>query len=75
MKTRHTCIAIAALMLASSATLAGLETSEPVSVDSEARTAEGDMATARARLAAAACPLVDSPPVLEKQRRVHRLLR
>jgi hypothetical protein len=46
-KTRHTYIAISALMLASSAALAGLENSEPVSVDAEARTAEGDMATAR----------------------------
>jgi hypothetical protein len=46
-KTTHTCIAIAALMLASGATLAGLESSDPVSVDAEARTAEGDMGAAR----------------------------
>lgn len=47
MKIMHSCIALAAMILASSASFAGLAISKSVSVDAEAGIAEGDMAAAR----------------------------
>ena len=47
MKTMRYCTALAAMILASSASFAGLAISKSVSVDAEAGIAEGDMAAAR----------------------------